>query len=57
MLDVQELRELCTDGCESDVCEYVANLEWDDLQASYAVIADYGITENDVMRWIYINLK
>ena len=55
--DIRELQHLCATGTEAEVCEYVAGLSWEDLQDSYRIINEYGITEDDVMRWIYFNLK
>ncbi len=56
--DWAELRELLeTDAGLAEVCEWIANVDWEDMDKALAYAKPYGITENDVMLWIYLNLK
>jgi hypothetical protein len=57
MLDLWELHSTCRGADESDICQYAADLGWDDLQEALPHLAHYGVSENDIMRWIYFNLK
>ena len=57
MTDWAELRELVYIGNSSEICEFIAGVAWEELPRAYAYAKFAGVTENDVMLWIYINLK